>query len=243
MVQVAPETPATAAGVYVIDGAGKDTRHINSGIRAAIADGWREMRVLNPGSKHSLAPAIFDPVRITIEGSVGYFGATMGDGARFHITGRAGWSLGEGMMSGEIVVEKNSGSSAGASIRGGTVVVKGSVGGRTGIQQKGGTIVVGGDSGLLTGFMMQRGRMIICGNVGRAAGDSMYEGEIFVGGEIASLGVDTLLVQPTELELTEIKAELRRYGLPTDREWKKIAAGKALYNYDSLEPNERKMMM
>jgi formylmethanofuran dehydrogenase subunit C len=102
---------------------------------------------------------------------------------------------------------------------------------------------VGGDSGFLTGFMMQRGRMIICGNVGRAAGDSMYDGEIFVGGEIASLGVDTLLEVPTAQELAEITADLERYGLSTDRDWKKIAAGKALYNYDSLEPLERKMML
>jgi formylmethanofuran dehydrogenase subunit C len=241
MVQVAPERTATEA--FVIDGADKDTRHINLALREAIAAGYREIRLLNPGSKHALVVAIFEPVHITIEGSVGYFGATMLDGACVHITGRAGWSLGENMMSGEIVVEKNAGSSTGASIRGGTLVVKGSVGGRTGIQQKGGTIIVGGDSGFLSGFMMQRGRMIICGNVGRAAGDSMYDGEIFVGGEIASLGVDTLLEVPTAQELAEITADLERYGLPADRDWKKIAAGKALYNYDSLEPLERKMML
>ena len=241
MVQVAPAPQAAEA--VVIDGADLDTRHINVALNEAIAAGHGEIRLLNPGSKHSLAVAIFAPVHITIEGSVGYFGATMGDGAHFHITGRAGWSLAEGMMSGEVVVEKNAGSSTGVSMRGGTLVVKGSVGGRTGIQQKGGTIVVGGDSGFLTGFMMQRGRMIICGNVGRAAGDSMYDGEIFVGGEIASLGVDTLLVEPTPQELAEITAELTRYGLPAERPWKKIAAGKALYNYDSLEPLERKMML
>ena len=243
MVQVAPDRAIAPADAFLIDAADLDTRHINSAIRKAIADGYTTIRLLNPGSKHSIAPAIFDNVHIDIVGSVGYFGATMGDGASFHISGRAGWSLGEGMMSGEIVVERNSGSSTGASVRGGTVVVKGSVGGRTGIQQKGGTIVVGGDSGFLTGFMMQRGRMIICGNVGRAAGDSMYDGEIFVGGEIASMGVDTLLLQPHELELAEIRAELARYGLSGDRKWKKITSAKQLYNYDSLEPNERKLML
>ena len=242
MVQVAPER-ATATEVCVIDGADLDTRHINLAIRKAMEEGYTKIKLLNTGSKHSLAPAIFEHIQLTIEGSVGYFGVTLADGVEAHITGRAGWSLAEGMLSGEIVVEKNSGSSTGAAIRGGTVVVKGSAGGRTGIQQKGGTIVVGGDSGFLTGFMMQRGRMIICGNIGRAAGDSMYDGEIFVGGTVASMGVDTLLVKPTEQELVEIKAELQRYGLPTERDWKKIVAGKALYNYDSLEPNERKMML
>ncbi len=242
MVQVAPE-PTTAGQEVVVDGSNLDTRHINAAIRAAIAAGHSAIRLLNPGSKHSLAVALFEPVQITVEGSVGYFGATMGDGPAIHITGRAGWSLAEGMMSGEVVVDKNAGSSTAASLRGGTVVVKGSVGGRTGIQQKGGTIIVGGDSGFLTGFMMQRGRMIICGDIGRAAGDSMYDGEIFVGGKIASLGVDTMLVEPTALELAEITAHLAQYGLPTDRAWKKIAAGKALYNYDSLEPLERKMML
>jgi hypothetical protein len=57
------------------------------------------------------------------------------------------------------------------------------------------------------------------------------------------LGVDTLLEVPTAQELAEITADLERYGLSTDRDWKKIAAGKALYNYDSLEPLERKMML
>src|SRR2546430_10781526 len=112
MVQVAPTRTATEA--FVIDGADKDTRHINVALRKASAEGYREIRLLNPGSKHSLAVAIFEPVHITIEGSVGYFGATMLDGAHVHITGRAGCSLGEGMMSGEIVVEKNAGSSTGA---------------------------------------------------------------------------------------------------------------------------------
>ena len=65
---------------------------------------------------------------------------------------------------------------------------------------KGGTIIVGGDTGAFTGFMMQRGRMVICGNAGKNLGDSMYDGTIYIGGEPASLGVDAVWGEMTDLD-------------------------------------------
>ena len=146
-------------------------------------------------------------------------------------------------MAGTIVVEKNAGSTFGAAIRGGDLVCKGDVGSRTGIDMKGGTIIVGGRTGTLTGFMMQRGRMIILGDAGPNLGDSMYDGTIFVGGKIASLGVDAVAGEMTDLEAGWIERKLALYGIKAPngvKNLQKIVAGKQLWNYDNLEPSEKK---
>jgi len=147
------------------------------------------------------------------------------------------------MMSGVVVVEKNAGSLTGAALRGGDLVVKGRVGARTGIDQKGGTIVVGGDAGLMSGFMMQRGRQIICGDAGPGLGDSMYSGAIYVGGKVASLGVDCVEaeLEPADEELLDRK--LTAYGVDRPDSFRKFVCGKKLWNYDSLEPSERKLVL
>jgi methylamine---glutamate N-methyltransferase subunit B len=150
------------------------------------------------------------------------------------------------MLSGTIVIEKNAGSQFGAAIRGGDLVCKGSVGARTGIDQKGGTILVGGDTGSFTGFMMQRGRMIICGNAGKNLGDSMYDGTIYIGGEPRSLGVDAVWADLTDLDRQWLMRKLRMYEMfPAQGigHFRKIVAGKQLWNYDNLEPSEKKLVL
>jgi glutamate synthase domain-containing protein 3 len=91
--------------------------------------------------------------------------------------------------------------------------------------------------------MMHKGRIVVCGDIGRAAGDSMYDGEIFVAGKIASLGIDTLLKEPDELDEEWLRETLDRYGLENPGTWRKIVAGRKLYNYDNLEPLERKIAL
>jgi glutamate synthase domain-containing protein 3 len=150
------------------------------------------------------------------------------------------------MMAGTAVVEKNAGSTFGAAIRGGDLICKGDVGARTGIDQKGGTIIVGGSSGAFSGFMMQRGRMIILGDAGINLGDSMYDGTIYVGGNIASLGVDAVPSEVTDLEAEWLERKLSVHGLSAPdgaRNLQKIVAGKKLWNYDNLEPTEKKIVL
>src|SRR5258708_11736873 len=98
----------------------------------------------NPGAKHSLAVGILARCRITIEGSLGYFGCGLIDGPEIHITGRVGWSVAENMMSGVIVIDKNAGSLTGAALRCCDVGVRGEVGATAGIDPKGGTVIVRG---------------------------------------------------------------------------------------------------
>ena len=174
---------------------------------------------------------------------MGYFGLGIIDGPEIVVEGRVGWSVCENMMSGVVVIEKNAGSLAGAAIRGGDLVVKRSVGARTGIDQKGGTIIVGGDAGMMTGFMMQRGRQIICGDVGPGLGDSMYDGELYVGGSVKSLGIDCVEGEWTDADTELIDRKFAIYGLDKPSSFRKFVCGKQLYNYDNLEPSERKLVI
>ncbi|MDQ2714259.1 MAG: glutamate synthase [Chloroflexota bacterium] len=222
----------------VLDCATLTTREINVTIKRLAGEGEREMRLLNPEARHSLGVAVFDPVKIVVEGTAGYFCGAMADGPTFHILGNTGWSVGECMLNGEIVVERNAASSTGASIRGGTVVVKGHAGARTGVSQKGGLIVIGGDTGYMTGFMMQRGTMIICGDAAEGLGDSMYAGTIYLGGEPRELGSDAVLQEVTAEDRRFLEDTLARYGLSEKRaisNFKKIGSGGKLHNFSKAD--------
>ena len=219
---------------------------VNSEIRSLMEQGYGTIVIKDPRGKHSLGVGILNRLNLIFEGSLGYFGVGLIDGPNVRIIGRVGWSCGENMMSGTIVVEKNAGSTFGAAIRGGDLVCKGSVGSRTGIDMKGGSIIVGGDTGALSGFMMQRGRMVVCGDAGKNLGDSMYDGTIYVGGKIQSLGVDAIEEPLSDLDRAWLTRKLTQYGLMPDNgvdHFTKIVAGKMLWNYDNLEPTEKKLIL
>jgi methylamine---glutamate N-methyltransferase subunit B len=219
---------------------------VNRKIRRLMAEGYGTIVIQNPRGKHSVGVGILSRLNLIVEGSLGYFATGLIDGPNVRINGRVGWSCGENMMSGTIVVGKNAGSTFGAALRGGDLVCMGSVGSRTGIDMKGGTIVVGGDTGAFSGFMMQRGRMIVCGNAGKNLGDSMYDGTIYVGGEIRSLGVDAVPGELTDLDRAWLTRKLTQYGrMPANGvdHFTKIVAGKQLWNYDNLEPTEKKLIL
>jgi methylamine---glutamate N-methyltransferase subunit B len=239
-----PRVSEISDGRAVFDAKDLTTRKINLELRWLLYEqGVRDITVLNPGAKHSLGTGILTRCRITFKGSLGYFGATMLDGPEVHITGRVGWSAAQNMMSGVVVIDGNAGSLTGAALRGGDLVVKGRVGARTGIDQKGGTIITVGDAGSMTAFMMQRGHQIICGDVGNGLGDSMYDGTIYVGGKVRSLGVDCVPGEWTDADTEFTERKFRIYGLGTPPELQKFVCGKRLYNYDNLEPSERKLVL
>jgi methylamine---glutamate N-methyltransferase subunit B len=220
------------------------TRKVNLELRWLLYEqGVTDVTVLNPGAKHSLGVGFLTRCRITFDGSLGYFGCGLIDGPEIHVKGRVGWSACENMMSGVVVIDGNAGSLTAAAIRGGDVVIHGRVGARTGIDQKGGTVIVGGSAGSMTGFMMQRGRQIILGDVGPGLGDSMYDGEIYVGGKVKSLGVDCVPGEWTDADTEFIERKFRIYGLGDPPELQKFVCGKQLYNYDTLEPSERKLVL
>ncbi len=226
-----------------IDAMELSCRELNEKMHSLMKEGYGTIVVKNPQGKHSLGVGILNKLNLIFEGSLGYFGVGSIDGPVVRITGRVGWSCAENMMAGKVVIEKNAGSCFGAAIRGGDLICKGSVGARTGIDMKGGTIVIGGDAGAFTGFMMQRGRIVILGDVGINLGDSMYDGTIFVLGSIKSLGSDAVEAELTDLDKKWLKRKLEVAEIGSDIDLSKITkivAGKKLWNYDALEPTERK---
>lgn len=228
------------------DAAGMEIKAINLKIRELMSEGHGTIVVQNPGAKHSLGVGILNRLQLIFEGSLGYFGVGLIDGPNVRITGRVGWSCAENMLAGTVVVEKTAGSCFGAAIRGGDLVCRGDVGARIGIDQKGGTIIVGGRAGAFTGFMMQRGRIIVLGDAGKNLGDSMYDGIIYVGGKVDSLGTDAVPADLTELDIAWLARKLDMYGLETPNDiesMQKIVAGKQLWNYDNLEPVEKKIVL
>jgi glutamate synthase domain-containing protein 3 len=229
-----------------LDAAAMTPREVNLKLRELMSQGFGTIVIKNPGAKHSLAVGILNRLNLTIEGSLGYFGCGLIDGPNIRIKGRVGWSCAENMLAGTVVIEKNAGSTFGAAIRGGDLVCKGDVGARVGIDMKGGTIIIGGRAGAFCGFMMQRGRMVILGDAGKNLGDSMYDGTIYVGGKIAGLGVDAVPAEMTDLDVQWLERKLKMYGLAPPRgvrNMRKISAGRQLWNYDNLEPAEKKLIL
>jgi glutamate synthase domain-containing protein 3 len=239
-----PKVSEVDGAKAVFDARDLTTRQINLELRWLLYEqGVTDVTVRNPGSKHSIGVGILTRCKITFEGSLGYFGCGLIDGPEIHITGRVGWSACENMMSGVVVIEGNAGSLTGAALRGGDLVVKGRVGARSGIDQKGGTIITLGSAGSMNGFMMQRGRQVICGDVGPGLGDSMYDGTMYVGGKVKSLGIDCVEGEWTDADTEFIERKFRIYGLGSPPEFQKFVCGKKLYNYDNLEPSERKLVL
>ncbi|MBA2492258.1 MAG: GXGXG motif-containing protein [Gammaproteobacteria bacterium] len=229
-----------------LDAAELENKAINLRIRELMSQGFGTIMVRNPGAKHSLGVGILNRLQLEFDGSLGYFGCGLIDGPNVRIKGRVGWSCAENMMAGTVVIEKNAGSTFGAALRGGDLVCKGDVGSRTGIDMKGGTIIVGGRTGMNSGFMMQRGRMVILGDAGNNLGDSMYDGTIYIGGKAQSLGVDAVEGEMTDVDIQWLKHKLSIYGLDAPNgveNMTKIVSGKKLWNYDNLEPAEKKLVL
>lgn len=218
-----------------VDCTGKTSREINREIRALVRAGETHVHVRHPQARHNLGVALLQPVTLTIMGSVGYYCGGLMDGAMIEVEGSCGWGVAESMLAGTVVVGRNAGNSAGASMRGGTVVVRGNASSRAGIAMKGGTLIVQGDSGYMTGFMMQKGTIVVCGDAAEALGDSMYEGRIFVGGRIADLGNDAEVGTPTEDDRAFLAASLARHDVRPPAAFRKVVAGRRLWQFDKKD--------
>lgn len=219
----------------VVDCEDKRTREINREIRRQIEAGETEITLRHSRAHHNLAVAVLDPVRIVIEGSVGYYCAGLIDGPTVEIRGSAGWGLAEGMMNGTVIVDGNAGNGAAAAIRGGRVVVRGDAAARAGISMKGGCLIVQGNAGYMSGFMAQKGTIIILGDAHEALADSMYETQVFVAGRIADLGNDAVVEEPTPNELAEVSSTLSGFDLPVPKNFRKVISGRKLWNFDKRD--------
>jgi hypothetical protein len=64
----------------------------------------------------------------------------------------------------------------------------------------------------------------------------MYEGQIFVGGRIAGLGADAVEAEASDDDRALLGRELAPHGIDPDSiPWKKLVAGRRLWNFRKHE--------
>jgi methylamine---glutamate N-methyltransferase subunit B len=220
----------------VIDCTSLSTREINQQLKALAAEGVSVVHITHSAGRHNLAVGIDRPINIHFQGPVGYYCGGLSDGVCIAVSGACGWSLGENLMSGLIVVHGNASANAAASAHGGKVCIFGNAGPRAGISLKGGTLIVTGNVGYGAAFMMQQGCLIVCGNAGENLADSIYDGEIYVGGTISSLGADAKLESMSDRDWQRIEQELQPMGIQTrNYDFKKVVCAKQLYHFQAKD--------
>ena len=221
---------------------GRTIREINSEIKSLIRAGQKKITVVNPGARHNLAVAILEPAHVTIQGSAGYYCGGLADGSTVEVAGSAGWGLAESMLNGTAIVHGSAGNGAGAAIRGGAVIVHGDAAARAGVSMKGGVVLIGGNCGYMAAFMGQKGALIVCGDAGDAFADSMYATVCYVGGKISSLGTDAVIEDLSATDVEFLDASLGCYfpgeirkSKPAGKDFKKVVAGRRLWNFDKRD--------
>lgn len=216
----------------IFDLARDSVRELNAYLHGDLAT--REtVRVMSPSGAHNVAVGVNAPVRVEIEGHVGYYAAGMNQLAEIDIHGNAGPGVAEGMCSGFVRVRGFASVAAGAAAHGGLLAIDGDASLRCGISMKGIDIVVGGDVGDYSAFMAQAGCLVVCGDAGDALGDSLYEAVIYVRGRIASLGADAEEQPMTETDVEKLAALLDRAGQAYDpRSFRRIGSARKLYNWN-----------
>ena len=115
----APRTAKIENGKATFDAHDLSTRQINLELRRLLRGGITDVTVQNPGAKHSIGVGILTRCRITFDGCSAT-SARPHRRPRDQINGRVGWSACENMMSGVVVVEGNAGSLTGRPSAGAT---------------------------------------------------------------------------------------------------------------------------
>jgi glutamate synthase domain-containing protein 3 len=206
-------------------------REVNAALHAPDLEG--EIVITRPFGAHNVAVGVSAPVKITVEGHVGYYAAGMNQQAEITINGNAGTGVAENMMSGTVVVRGSASQSAGATAHGGLLVVEGDAAARCGISMKGIDIVVGGDVGHNSAFMAQAGRLVVRGDAGDGLGDSIYEAQIYVRGVVASLGADCVAKSMDAEHLEELAGLLKAAGFEDDdpASYTRYGSARTLYHF------------
>lgn len=208
-------------------------RDVNSALHEVDMKATGDWTISNPRGTHALAAGVNAPLKITIDGSVGYYCAGMNKHAEITINGSAGVGLAENMMSGSVRVKGDASQSAGATAHGGLLVIEGNASARCGISLKGADIIVKGNVGHMSCFMAQAGNLVVLGDAGDALGDSLYEAKIFVRGKVTSLGADCI-----EKEMTPENTKLLQSLLDAadiddckPEEFRRYGSARQLYNF------------
>ena len=68
-------------------------------------------------------------------------------------------------------------------------------------------------------------------------------GSVLVGGKVTSLGVDCVEAELTAADDEFLARKLGIYQIESPAAFRKFVCGRKLWNYDNLEPAERKLVL
>ena len=218
-----------------VDLAGTPLRELNAALHRLAPDtnetAWR---ILNPRGGHAIAVGLDAPIRVEIDGHVGYYCAGMNKAATVVVNGNAGQGVAENMMSGRVHVKGDVSQAAGATGRGGLLVVDGNASARCGISMKGIDIVVKGSVGHMSAFMAQGGNLVVLGDAGEALGDSIYEARLYVRGSVKGLGADCIEKPTQDTHRQDLKRLLDAAGLGGEvdvAQFRRYGSARGLYHF------------
>ena len=189
----------------------------------------------NPAGQHAIAAGLDAPLKVEINGPVGYYCAGMNKLATVQIHGNAGVGVAENMMSGVVHVSGDASQAAGATGRGGLLRIDGNASSRCGISMKGIDIVVAGSVGHMSAFMAQAGNLIVIGNAGDSLGDSIYEARLFIRGDVKSLGADCIEKEMRDEHKRALHDTLSKAGFNGEvdpGEFRRYGSARQLYNFN-----------
>ena len=220
--------------VEVFDLALDELRQLNQRLHDLTEETARTpWRIVHPRGTHAVGVGINVPVKIDIEGHVGYYCAGMNQLAEITVHGMVGVGVAENMISGLVRVKGHASQCAGASGHGGLLIIEGDASSRCGISMKGIDIVVHGSVGHMSCFMAQAGNLVVCGDADVALGDSRYEARIFVRGETKGLGADCIEKPMRDEDLNVLADLLARAEVPGAKpeEFRRYGSARQLYNF------------
>ena len=227
-------SPQGEGPIEIFDLATDDLRQLNQRLHdLGPEQAQTPWRILHPRGKHAVAAGVDVPVKIDIEGHVGYYCAGMNQRAHITVHGMVGVGVAENMMSGTVWVKGHASQSAGATGHGGLLVIEGDASSRCGISMKGIDIAVHGSVGHMSGFMAQAGNLVVGGDADEALGDSLYETRIFVRGRVKGLGADCVEKAMREEHLTLVADLLERAQMKDARpeQFRRYGSARQLYNF------------
>ena len=197
-----------------IDAKGLDLKMVNTKVKEAIEKD-EAVLVKNADECFGLASGLRKG-KITVEGSVNDYVATVSSGADVSIKGHAGKFLGDNMISGRISVQGDTGYGAGMYCYGGTIFIKGNAGDFTSTMNKGATIVIGGNVGHDVGTYMTAGDLVILGDAGNNLGNFIIRGAIYLGGKAETFGNNMKEVPIPKEDIDRFNGIFKAEGFDSD---------------------------
>lgn len=212
--------------MHKIDAKGVYYRQLNESVRAAFADGNKEVHLVNVNGQRYIGDGIKAKVKIIVDGVPGNDLAAFMNGPTIIVNSNAQDGIGNTMNDGKVIVHGMAGDVLGYGMRGGKLFIRGDVGYRVGIHMKSyksqiPVIISGGRAGDFFGEYMAGGILILLGLdktdrpfVGNYVGTGMHGGVIYLRGEFEDhqLGAEVGIKELKEEDEKTLEKLLREYA-------------------------------